>query len=106
MNKTIIDLQQEYVDSVNACSTSHVGRVRSGAAKRLVLAMHKQGLEYEQIAQSFKDADDMMLLERITERELNDLQAWENNYFTQYCRNIQVINAPAAPTISAIGHSI
>lgn len=102
MPKTIIDLQQEYVDSVNSCSSSHVGRVRGGAARQFILAMHNQGFEYEQIAQAFKDADDMMLLERVAEQESNDLHAWENASLNQYCRDIRVANTPA-PTLPAMG---
>lgn len=91
--KSIMALQQEYADTVNSCSSNHVGRVRSGAAKAFISALHKQGFDYKQIAQAFKDADEMMILERETERDLRDLTAWD--YADRYCREIGVTNVPS-----------
>lgn len=90
---SIMALQQEYSDTVNACSSNHAGRVRGGAAKAFISALHKQGFDYEQIAQAFKDADEMMILERETERDLRDLTVWE--HADHYCREIGVTNVPS-----------
>ncbi len=98
--KTLIDIQQEYVDTVNSCYSRHVNRVQRGAVRKLVAELHRQGFEYEQIAQAMQDADEMMLLER-NEKDLATFGGID-----WYCRDAGVAGTPSVPTLETMGNSI
>ena len=70
--KNMIDIQQEYIDTVNAgmdrwshrrCG-GHSSRIRRGAYHKAYKALTRWGHTDEQAKQIIQDAHDMMLLER------------------------------------------
>lgn len=78
--KTLIQIQQEYMDTVSAGMDrwshrrdgGHAGRIRSGAYRRAFKALMAWGYTEEQARQCIQDAHDMMLLERAgVDDELN-----------------------------------
>lgn len=72
---TLITVQQEYIDTVNAGidrwshrkDGGHAHRIWRGARRKLEAALSKLGFTAEQIQQALKDARDMAELERISE---------------------------------------
>jgi hypothetical protein len=72
MNKNMIAVQDEYVETVNAGFArwshrkdgGHFSRIRRGAWHRAEKALSRIGYNASQISQIIKDADDMAILER------------------------------------------
>lgn len=70
--KNLIEIQQEYMDTVSGGMDrwshrrdgGHSGRIRGGAFKRAHKALTKWGFTDKQARQVIQDAHDQMLLER------------------------------------------
>lgn len=74
---SLISIQQEYIETVNAGlarwshrkNGGHSGRVRAGARHKMVRELARLGFDDPQIAAAIKDASDMLTLERASESE-------------------------------------
>jgi SOS response regulatory protein OraA/RecX len=73
--KTLIELQDAYIATVNAGEArwshrpdgGHARRVRRGAARKLHDALARRGYTAEQISAAIRDASDVAKLERYSE---------------------------------------
>ena len=72
MLKSLIEIQQAYIDAVDAGMNrwshrkdgGHSARIRRGAYRRALAALTSQGWTEEQARQAIRDAHDMLILER------------------------------------------